>query len=367
MTGVARERDVPPLLRWAAAVSWRLLVIAAAISVVGFLVARLTLVVIPTLIALLVASVLHPAASRLASRGLPPALATFAVFVAVVLAVGAGIAYIAPAVAAEVGEAGTTLSTAQNGLAGWLEDEPFGISRSDVDDYIDRIGEQIAANRGRIATGVLGAAAGFAQITAATALAIVLAFFFVKDRDRLWAWIVDQFPRNRRDDVREAGRRAWEAMQGYVRGITIIAFVDAVLIGIALVIVGVPLALPLSVLVFLGAFVPIIGAFVSGLVAVGVALITLGVAEAAIIALVITGIQQLEGNVLEPVVMGHTVKLHPVVILVAVASGVIIAGVAGAFLAVPVVATATSAGSYLKQQREQRGEDASDRAGAGSS
>ncbi|MBW3587920.1 MAG: AI-2E family transporter [Actinobacteria bacterium] len=352
MKAARGERDVPPLLAWAAAVSWRLLVVAAAISVVGFLVARLTLVVVPTLIALLLASVLHPVVARLTSRRVPPAVATVAVFIAVVLAVGAGIAFVAPAVAAEVREAGPTLSTTQNGLAGWLEDEPFGISRSDIDDYIDRIGEQVAANRGRIASGVLGAAAGFVQIVAATALAIVLAFFFVKDRDRLWGWILDQFPRNRRDDVGEAGRRAWEAMQGYVRGITIIAFVDAILIGIALVIVGVPLALPLAVLVFLGAFVPIIGAFVSGLMAVAVALITLGPAEAAIIALVITGIQQLEGNILQPVVMGHTVKLHPVVILVAVASGVIIAGIAGAFLAVPMVATATSAGSYLKEQRE---------------
>ncbi|HWC14250.1 MAG TPA: AI-2E family transporter [Actinomycetota bacterium] len=351
------ERDVPQLLDWAAAVAWRLLVIAAAATVVGFLVARLTLVVIPTLIALLVASVLHPPAARLSARGVPPAVSAFLVFLTVVLAVGAGVAYIAPAVAEEVSDAGTTLSSAQNGLAGWLEDEPFGISRSDAGDYIDRIGDQIAENRSRIATGVLGAAAGLVQIVGATALAIVLAFFFVKDRDRMWGFIVVQFPEERKNDVGEAGRRAWEAMQGYVRGITIIAVVDAVLIGIALVILDVPLALPLSVLVFLGAFVPIIGAFVSGLVAVVIALITRGIAEAAIIAVVITAIQQLEGNILQPVVMGRTVKLHPVVILLAVATGVIVAGIAGAFLAVPVVATTTAAGSYLKRVREERSHD----------
>lgn len=334
--------------------SWRLLVIAGAIAVVGFLVSRLTLVVIPTLIALLVASVLHPLSDRLASRGLPAAVAALLVFLGVALVIGAGVAFVAPPVANELGDLGSILSTSQGGLAGWLEEEPFGLTSGDIEGYVDQLNDQIVANRGRIASGLLGAAVGVVEIVGATALAIVLAFFFVKDRDRLWQWLIDQFPRDRYEDVREAGRRAWESMQGYVRGITIIAIVDAVLIGAALIILGTPLALPLAVLVFLGAFVPIIGAFVSGLAAVAVALVTQGLAQAAIIAAVITAIQQLEGNVLQPVVMGRTVRLHPVVILLAVASGLIVAGIAGAFLAVPLVATATSAGSYLKARRQER-------------
>lgn len=341
--------------------SWRLLVIAGAVAVVGFLVARLTLVIVPALVAVLVASVLHPLSARLVARRIPPALAAFAVFITTLLVLGGCVAFIAPAVATQLDDFGKTLSSAEDGLARWLDDAPFGLSRDDVSRYIDQIAEQISENRTRIASGLLGAAAGALQIAAAAALALVLSFFFVKDRDRIWGWVLDQFPRRRRDDIEEAGRRAWEAMQGYVRGITLIALVDAVLIGIALVIVGVPLALPLSVLVFLGAFVPIVGAFASGLVAVLVALITLGIPQALTIAAAITIIQQLEGNVLEPVVMGRTVKLHPVVILLAVASGAIVAGIAGAFLAVPLVATATASGSYLKARRAERGE----REGAG--
>lgn len=361
MSDRGTERHVPPLLSWAAGISWRLLVVAGALALIGFLVARLTLVVVPTLIAVLVASVLHPAAARLVQRGVPAVLAVLAVFVLALVAIGGSAALIVPAVADEVGTFSDTVSTAQDGLAGWLEDEPWGLSRSDVNRYIDQVGQQLVDNRDRIVTGVLGAAAGFLQIVAATALALVLSFFFVKDRDRIWGWIVDQFPRHRRDEALEAGRRAWDAMQGYLRGVTIIALVDAVLIGIALVIVQVPLALPLSVLVFLGAFVPIVGAFVSGLVAVFVALMTRGIAEAAIIAVAITAIQQLEGNVLQPVVMGRTVKLHPVVILLTVACGAIVAGVAGAFLSVPIVATTTAAGSYLKERREERSDNGTSR------
>jgi predicted PurR-regulated permease PerM len=174
----------------------------------------------------------------------------------------------------------------------------------------------------------------------AAALTLVLLFFLLKDGRSMWSWLIGHVPARRRGRIEPAGAAGWDALSGYVRGTVIVAAVDAIGIGAALLIVGVPLALPLILLTFVAAFVPIIGATVAGAAAVLVALVANGPVDALIILAAVIIVQQAEGNLLEPLVMGRAVHLHPAVILLAVAAGTVLAGVAGAIVAVPVVAVA---------------------------
>jgi predicted PurR-regulated permease PerM len=182
-------------------------------------------------------------------------------------------------------------------------------------------------------------------------LVFFLCFFLVKDGRRMWAWLLDLAPDRRRDALEEMGARTWAVLTAYTRGVVFVATVDAVLIGAVLLIVGVPLALPLIVLTWLAAFFPIIGAVVAGAAAVLVALVASGPTAALIVLVAIIVVQQVEGNVLYPVVVGPRLRLHPIVVLVAVAAGGTLAGIPGAFLAVPI---ATVLGALIGYQRERR-------------
>jgi predicted PurR-regulated permease PerM len=170
--------------------------------------------------------------------------------------------------------------------------------------------------------------------------------FFLLDGERIWAWLVSLFPQRSQAGVREAGSRSWAVLTAYVRATVIIAFVDAVAIGIALAILRVPLALPLAVLVFFGAFVPIVGAFVTGFVAVVVALAARGPVIALLVLLAIVVIQQVEGHLLQPLLTGRLVRLHPLGVVLAVTAGSVLAGLVGAIVAVPLAAVLTTVLGY---------------------
>jgi predicted PurR-regulated permease PerM len=185
-------------------------------------------------------------------------------------------------------------------------------------------------------------------------LIVVLTFFFVKDGGRLWEWILELFHEDRQPVLREVGERAWTALSAYVQGVFLVATIDAVLIGAALLILGVPVAVPLIVLTFVAAFFPVVGAFVAGAAAVLVALVANGLGAALIILAVIVAVQQLEGNVFYPVVVGRKLQLHPVGILLALTAGGVLAGVVGAFLAVPIAAVTGAVLHYTRERREAR-------------
>jgi predicted PurR-regulated permease PerM len=189
------------------------------------------------------------------------------------------------------------------------------------------------------------------QGTGAAILALFLAFFIVKDADRIGGWLLDFVPRERRGEVRDVAASCWRALATYIRGVVFVATVGAVFIGLALLLVGVPLALPLIVLTWVGAFFPIVGAFVAGVVAVLVALVADGLTAALVVLAAIVVVQQLEGNVLYPVLVGPRLRLHPVAVLLSVTGGGVVAGIAGAFLAVPV---ATVVAVVLEHRRETR-------------
>ncbi len=215
-----------------------------------------------------------------------------------------------------------------------LEREPFNVSFDQTEDLQSTLGDSWQDVSSYLASGVR---AGVGLVTGFV-LAIAVLYFVLRDGVELWQWILRRLPPESRPAADRAGRRAWEVLGGYVRGTAIIAAIDAVLIGIGLWLLGVPVAFALAVLVFLGAFIPFVGAFLSGLVAVLVAFADEGwVIALAVLALVIA-VQLVEGNFLQPIIQSRTVDLHPAVILLAVAAGASLFGILGAYLAVPITA-----------------------------
>ncbi len=348
--GRAKEGAGPntSLLSLAAGYSWRFLLIVAAGWVILQLLVKLRLVVLPVIAALFVTALLGPLAQRLRDKGWRPLLATWTVMLAAILLFAGLIAVIAPSVANELDDVGTSARQGLDDVLDYLAQSPLELSKADIQRFLDAAGEQVAANRDKIAAGALSGAAKAVEFLTELFLTVVLVFFFVKDGPGMFRWFESQFPRRNRRHVRAVGERAWGAIGGYLRGTAVVALVDAVLIGLTLLLVGVPLVIPLAVLTFFAAFFPLIGAVAAGVVAALVALVTGGPVDAAIVGAAILVIQQVEGDVLQPLVMGKAVSLHPVVILLALTAGAIIAGVVGAFLAVPVTAVAASIGNYIK-------------------
>lgn len=352
---MAAKRD--SLFERAAGYSWRFLLIVAAAWVVLWLVVRLRLVVLPVIAALFITALLGPLAHRLRAKGVPAVLATWIVVLGtILLLVGLGAA-LAPAVGDELDDVGASAREGFENVLDYLADSPLNLSRGQIDRYLDRAVEQVSENRERITSGLLAGATKAVELITQLLLTLVLVFFFVKDGPAMFRWFESQFPQRNRKHVRALGERAATSITGYLRGIAIVALVDAILIGIVLVIVGVPLVLPLVALTFFGAFFPLVGAVAAGLIAALVALVTGGLVDALIVAGAILVIQQVEGDVLQPIVMGKAVSLHPVVILLALTAGAILAGIVGAFLAVPVAAVAAAIGNYVKNVDGLPGED----------
>jgi predicted PurR-regulated permease PerM len=343
-----RGRDIPRPLNIVAGYAWRLVVILVAAAAIIYALAKLRLIVLPVIIALLLSTLLAPLVDRLKRRRWKPALATWTVFGAAILLLVGFVALVSPQVAAQIGDMGDAVREGSDQVLEWLTRGPLDLSQEEIQGFIDRMGQRIRENSSSITGGVVSGAIAIGEGIAGLFLTLVLLFFFLKDGDKICGWILRQFSEPQRTHVAESGKRAWAALGGYVRGTAVVALVDAVLIGILLAVLGVPLLVPLVVLTFFGAFFPLVGATVAGIVAALVALVTEGVSDALIVGAGILVIQQVEGDVLQPLVLGRSVKLHPIVILLSLTAGAILAGIAGAFLAVPVTAVAVSVGSYLR-------------------
>jgi predicted PurR-regulated permease PerM len=237
-------------------------------------------------------------------------------------------------------------------VTAFLVEGPLGISQAEIDRGVSRAGEQLRNSLGGIATQVLTGASYAANGLAEAILTLIIVFFFVNDGDRIWTSLVGLLRPSLHDDARALGRRAFTILKVYVRGIVVVAVADSVLIGLALWAIGVPLVLPLVVLTFLGAFFPLIGAVVAGAMAVLVALVSNGLVPALLVLLAVVIVQQVEGNLLYPLVVGTSLELHPLLILLALAAGTALAGVVGALLAVPVAAVASGTAFYLRERRQ---------------
>lgn len=319
------------------------LLLAGVVALVAWVAARLQVVVVSVLVSLLIATLLVPPADALRRRGVPSALATVAVMLALAGVVAAIFAFVVPRIASQVDDIGRYIRGGLDEVLRWLSSGPLNLDRADIDTAVNDALRSVKDHAGEISGGVIAGVSVVAEVVTGVLLAVVVVFFFVHDGRAVWAWTVRLFPARHRETLDGAGRRAWGATSGYVRGVAIIALVDAVLIGLALAVIGVPLVVPLAALVFLGAFVPIVGATVSGAVAALVALVSSGVVEALVVVAVIVVIQQLEGDLLYPVIVGRAVSLHALAILLVLAVGSLVAGLIGALLSVPLAAAAWTA------------------------
>lgn len=339
---------MPSWLDTAAALCWRGLAVAATVAVVLFAVSKLFLVVLPVVVALLLATLLAPPAAWLSRHRWPPALAAAVVVVGSIASVVAVLALLAPLVAGQLRGVGDNVAEGGEEALQWLIEGPLELSPEEIDEATAQGIAQARENVGAITSGVLTGAAVAAEVLIGVLLTLVLLFFFVKDGRLISGWALERAPAHRRGDLVAVGSRAWDTLAGYVRGLAVVAMVDALGIGLGLALIGVPLVLPLMAFTFVGGFFPIIGATVVGMVAVLVALVSGGPLDALLTVGVVIAVQQLEGNLLQPIVMGRAVRLHPVVVLLAITTGAVLAGVVGAFLAVPATAVAAAVGNELR-------------------
>ncbi|MFO7571186.1 MAG: AI-2E family transporter, partial [Gaiellaceae bacterium] len=329
----AHDVRIPRSLALAAAVSWRLLVVGAAVYVTVTLFARLQVIIVPAAVAVILACALWPGVRRLRDRGARPAVAAAMMVIALLGTFALVVALLAPRVADEISELDVNVTGGIEVVKGWLTDGPLYLSERRVDTFVGGLETQIRSASGTIASGALGGAMLALEIVVGILLATVLLFFFLKDGDRMWLWLKGFLPGARQARWHATAVEVRDVLASFIRGTAIIALVDAVGIGLGLFLLGVPLVIPLAVLTFIGGFIPIVGATVAGFVAVMVALVSDGFVKALAVLGVVILVQQLESNFLQPVVVGRYVQLHPAAVLLAVGVGAVLYGVAGALLA----------------------------------
>ncbi|HLT83294.1 MAG TPA: AI-2E family transporter [Phototrophicaceae bacterium] len=342
------EHSVTYSVRAAAAWSWRVLVIAAAAALLGYLIITFKTVVVAFVVAILLAVLLEPVSTWLRKRLRFPRTLASAVTLVAALAFVVGL-LTAAGRSVIVGFADLADQAVQgfNELVSWLSDGPLGIDEEQLQTWLDEGLAQLETNSDALISGALAATTSVTQVITGAVIALFCLFFFLKDGRHIWQWFVRLAPGRARDRINEAGIRGWVTLGGYARTQILVAFVDAVGIGLGAWILGLPLVLPLATLVFLGSFIPIVGALVSGSVAVLVALVDQDLQTAIIMLAIVLLVQQFEGNVLQPWLMGNAVSLHPVAVLLAVTAGTGVAGVLGALLAVPIAAVVNTVVLYL--------------------
>lgn len=328
---------VPGWLAVSSAIAGRALILTAAVAVLLWVLTQLALPVLAFLVALPLVTLLEPVARILRRHGLPPAAAAAVTLIgALVALIGVFVALVVPVVdqfdnlredlQAGVAALDETLSTLPGGLDINL-DELWAEAASRVNENVEMISAQLFSGA-RVAV----------EVVAGALLCLATTFFLLKDSDQITAWLTSRTPAGIREDVRAAGGRAWVTLASYVRGQMIVAAADAIGIGIGLLVIGVPLVLPLAALTFFGAFIPVVGALLAGVAVVLIAFVDGGLTQALLALAIVVVVQQLESNLLAPVVLGRTLPLHPLVVLLAVTAGAVIAGIIGALIAVPVSA-----------------------------
>lgn len=338
MSDIPEHARVPGALRTAAAWSWRILVVLALSGTLVFLVIRLQVLFVAIFVAFLATAVLAPIALRLRAAGVRRGLATAIVMVGALVVFGLIMYWVGRALFSQADEFAAAISAGIEKVRAWMT-ETFGTS---LDELLTRASEYLSTSGGEggLTSSVFGAAATAIEILSGAGIALFATIFFVHDGDRIWHWVTRLFPTSVRGHIDDAGRLSWRTLAAYARGTILIAAIDAIGIGAGVALVGVPLAGPITVLVFFGAFIPIVGAFVSGFVAVIIALATVGVTGAVAVLVIVIVVQQVEGHILQPLIQGRMVRLHPLAVVLAVAGGSILGGLIGAVVAVPIVSVA---------------------------
>jgi predicted PurR-regulated permease PerM len=344
---------VPRTLLISAALGWRLLVVVAALAVIGTIVAYLAALVVPVAIALLLAALLSPAVGWLNRHHVPRGLATALVMIGGLAGLGGVLTFVIITFIRGLPELGNQLSTSIDTIVTWLTTGPLQLSDEQLRGVQDELLATLSANQSSITAGALTTAATIGETVTELLLVLFTLIFFLHGGRGIWQFLLSAAPAEVRTRADVAGRRGLAALVSYIRATAVVAVVDAVAIGIGLAVLRIPLAVPLAALVFLGAFVPIIGAVVTGGVAVLVALVAQGPVTALIVLAIIIGIMQLEGHILQPLLLGRAVKLHPLAVILAIAAGLLTAGIAGALLAVPLLAVLNSGIRSLRSDADR--------------
>ncbi|MDI9894073.1 AI-2E family transporter [Rhodococcus sp. IEGM 1381] len=332
-----------PLVRVGAEWTWRLLVLFAGFITFAYVVAKLSTVVIPLGLALLASAMLVPVVDWMHRRGVPRAVAVIIVIIASIGVVAGIMTFIVEQFIEGLPQVGDQFTQSINGVEEWLSNGPLHISEDQIRQATDNLVKVIQDNQEAVTSGALTTAAVIGEILTGALLTLFTLIFFLYGGDQIWQFVTRLAPTGVRRKVRTAGIQGFGSLVGYVRATVAVAAADAIGIGAGLAILGVPLALPLASLVFIGAFIPIIGAVLTGFVAVFIALVTKGLITAVITLGIVIAVMQLEGHVLQPLLLGRAVRLHPLAVVLSITVGILLAGIVGGLLAVPIVAVLNTA------------------------
>ncbi|MGO4255986.1 AI-2E family transporter [Marmoricola sp. RAF53] len=331
----------------AAAWAWRFLVIVAAGFVVLKFIDFFSVVVFPVVIALFLAALAAPLVRLMQRAGIPRKLAALLVVIAGIAVVALAITFVTQQVSSQAGELSSQVAGGLGEIKDWLQTGPLHLTDSQINDWIEKLQDFVKNRGGDIAGQATELGVTVTHILAGFFIVLFATYFFLADGHMIWAWMVRIFPRAARTRADSSGRVAWTSLVQFVRATVLVAATDAIGIAIIAAILKVPLVTAIGLLVFLGAFVPMIGAFVSGTVAVLVAL----VAHGPIVALLMFGgvilVQQIEAHVLQPFLMGRFVSVHPLAVILSIAGGVLVAGIPGALVAVPIAAALNAVVQHL--------------------
>jgi predicted PurR-regulated permease PerM len=333
-----RSVQIPIGVEIATAWAWRLLIIAAAGGLGIWLLRYFSEITVPVAIAVLGTALTINAVDWLEDHGLPRLAATFVVVLVMLLAFFGMLALVGQQLSTQVSDLKANVVEGITQVQDWAKDGPLDLSDAQLQSWIDDAKASISSSDTSILTRITEVGTTLTHIVAGFFIALFSAFFFLYEGDRIWSWVVALFPRAARERVHSSGQTAWRSLTAFVRATVIVALTDALGIAFAAWALGVPLTLAIGVLVFLGAFVPIVGALVSGMVAVLVALVAQGPWTALFMLLAVIAVQQFESHVLQPFLMGKIVAVHPLAIIIAIAAGVVVAGIVGALIAVPLAA-----------------------------
>lgn len=330
---------IPYGLDVAAGIAWRVLLIVGAAAVVIYLAATLSVVLIPVVLAVIAASLLAPEAHLMSSRigWMPHAIATAIVIIAGLAVVGGVLTGVVYAFISGLPQLTTQVSGGFTEIQNWVRTGPLGLNNQQFTQIGDQFLTSVQESQATIAASALGAVGTVGELLTEGLLALFTLIFLIHDGPTIWRFLLRGVPGRVRDRADVAGRRAFASLVGYTRAIIVVAFIDAVTAGLGLWLIGVPLAVPLAALIFFGAFVPTLGAVVSGAVAALVALVSGGITDALLVVLLLLAVQNLEGYILQPLFLGKSIKLHPLAVVLPIACGLVVAGIAGALLAVPLV------------------------------
>lgn len=334
-------QELPLGVRVAAAWSWRLIVIGLAIAALLWLIIQVRVIVIPVIIAILLTALLHPVVAFFERKKWPRSLGILTAIVVLVSFVAILVSLIVTQLRSGLEDVTARSTEAWADFLSWVQ-ATFGVSAAEINGYFDQLFHTIEKYQGEIWSGALAITTTAGQVVTGALLTLFSLIFLLIDGKRIWYWVLGFLPSRAHAAADVAGVSGWESVGQYVRVQILVAFVDAVGIGLGALILGVPLAIPIAILVFLGSFIPFLGAITTGALAVFIALVYNGPINALIMLAVVILVNQIEGHILQPLVMGNAVRVHPLGVVLAVSTGALLAGIPGALFAVPLAAALSS-------------------------